>query len=249
MDDNCSIRSNENTAAHGGRALVIRAAMALIPSSGGRDKFDELVSLADTAMGQLAAGEIRLETLRNKRLNRTLAAVYALYLEGKNDPVRYEKFLSDRRVKLHAGAATDHYLLVKALIPSERERQETRQQITTYGQALAGLELCNLAADKALEWLNTREHVGQTEMSGVRKAVAIFKRRTRAHAGGSAALPRAVDRDHISDVLAAEELEGPATEPCSLALITRSDAGKITIQRILTDDPDVIARVASEFAA
>ncbi|MCU1326781.1 MAG: hypothetical protein JWN34_2151 [Bryobacterales bacterium] len=226
---------------------------------GANSNFEQLVKMARNAVDR--AGEFALKL--DGQVYEIMPALLRLYLAGAAEPQKYQDFLAAQRVNV-TKAKNNFYALVIALVPLEK-RSDYRARLSLYAQCLHVLHAKGLKPEEVSAWMQKDELVDTKFMSGLMKAVRIYRnlpeikaaKNTKKNDGQDTkadvlnemlAKPRTfLDADPILEqlILDADPILEKLTASGPVALLGTIEGGRLKVSQVITKLDGVLRVMAA----
>ena len=134
--------------------------------------FNTALNNAESAIKTFVDGEHTYAANLEKAAYNIVCKLVELQKAAENHPKEYDAFLVEREVKVTKKTGNPYHATMRALVPTNI-RHEYRQRITYYAQVAYVLNDRKVA--DVHSWFAEPEEVGNVVLTGLSKAVAIYK--------------------------------------------------------------------------
>jgi hypothetical protein len=162
-------------------------------STGVPTDFAALVTKAEAGWSAFKAAETVRFFQAAAQVHEVLALIYAVHEVGKDAPHEYAEFLKARQVEPSPRAHNDYYATVQAFV-DVKERSTLRQRVSQYAQVLVIMAERKIAPGSAASWLAKAETVSGKKLSGIAKALSLYRSLPSVKARNSAATVEADEK-------------------------------------------------------
>jgi hypothetical protein len=166
---------------------------AFVAPAGTPTDFAALVTRADAGWSAFKAAETVRFFQAAAQVHEVLALIYAVHEVGKDAPHEYAEFLKARQVEPSPRAHNDYYATVQAFV-DVKERSTLRQRVSQYAQVLVIMAERKIAPGSAASWLAKAETVSGKKLSGIAKALSLYRSLPSVKARNSAATVEADEK-------------------------------------------------------